>query len=210
MWLKVGRVHPEALHEADGLRAWNGNGAVRLIDEVRGDEVYALLLERCDPGVPLRNALPEEEQDVVIARLLRRLWIEPAAGHPFRMLSEMCDAWGELASWRALARSGERTVLLHTDLHAGNVLSSQREPWLVIDPKPYLGDPHYDVLQHMLNCPERLARDPNAFCDRMAALAGLDAKRVRQWMSARLIVDPAWPFGTGAGPTNLEIAKRLY
>src|SRR5215213_3461558 len=28
--LKVGWAHPEALHEADGLRAWAGQGAVRL------------------------------------------------------------------------------------------------------------------------------------------------------------------------------------
>lgn len=149
-----------------------------------------------------------EEQDVVIARLLRRLWIEPKAGHPFRALREMCEEWGSDPMWRELSRGGE-TVLLHTDLHAANVLSSQREPWLAIDPKPYLGDPHYDVLQHMLNCPARLAADPGALCDRMTALAGLDAKRVRRWMSARLIVDPAWPFGTGAGPTNYDIARRL-
>ncbi|MHB1836702.1 MAG: aminoglycoside phosphotransferase family protein [Solirubrobacteraceae bacterium] len=31
-----------------------------------------------------------------------------------------------------------------TDLHAENVLCSQREPWLVIDPKPYVGDPAYE------------------------------------------------------------------
>ena len=34
----------------------------------------------------------------------------------------------------------------------GHVLSGQRRPWLLIDPKPYVGDPHYDVLQHLLNC----------------------------------------------------------
>lgn len=62
MWLKIGRVHSEALHEAAGLRAWDGNGAVRLIDEVRDDEVYALLLERCEPGVRLRDALPEKSR----------------------------------------------------------------------------------------------------------------------------------------------------
>jgi len=42
-------------------------------------------------------------------------------------------------------------VLLATDLHAGNVLRAQREPWLVIDPKPFLGDPAYDATQHLFN-----------------------------------------------------------
>jgi streptomycin 6-kinase len=27
-------------------------------------------------------------------------------------------------------------------------------------PKPYVGHPAYDVLQHMLNCEDRLAADP--------------------------------------------------
>ena len=42
-------------------------------------------------------------------------------------------------------------MLLHTDLHAGNVLAAEREPWLAIDPKPYVGDPAYDVTQHIFN-----------------------------------------------------------
>ncbi len=61
-------------------------------------------------------------------------------------------------------------MLLLTDLHAGNVLSAGREPWLVIDPKPYLGDPAYDPLQHLLNCPGRLQADPAGLADRMAGL----------------------------------------
>jgi hypothetical protein len=51
-------------------------------------------------------------------------------------------------------------VLLCTDLHGDNILAAQRELWLVIDPKPYVGDPAYDLLQHMLNCEDRLAAAP--------------------------------------------------
>jgi len=50
--------------------------------------------------------------------------------------------------------------LLYTDLHGDNILAARRAPWLVIDPKPYVGDPAYDVLQHMLNCENRLAAGP--------------------------------------------------
>ncbi len=64
-------------------------------------------------------------------------------------------------------------MLLCTDLHAGNVLAAQRAPWLIIDPKPYIGDPAYDVLQHMLNCEDRLAADPAGLANRMADLAGV-------------------------------------
>jgi streptomycin 6-kinase len=40
-----------------------------------------------------------------------------------------------------LSRPGPTDVLLHTDLHAGNVLAGERQPWMLIDPKPYVGDP---------------------------------------------------------------------
>jgi len=76
-------------------------------------------------------------------------------------------------------------VLLCTDLHPENVLAATREPWLVIDPRPYLGDPTYDPLQHMLNFPDRLAADPAGFARRMADLLGLDVERLRLWLFAR-------------------------
>src|SRR5262249_2460093 len=70
--LKVGWVHDEAEHEADGLRAWGGDGAVRLLRAHRDGAAQALLLEACRPGVPLSCALPGPEQGAVLAGLLRR------------------------------------------------------------------------------------------------------------------------------------------
>ena len=65
------------------------------------------------------------------------------------------------------------------------MLSAEREPWLVIDPKPFVGDPAYDTAQHMLNCDERLAGDPVGLARRMAALLDLDPERVTRWLFAR-------------------------
>src|SRR6266511_5984983 len=90
--LKIGMPHMEAEHEIEGLRFWNGDPTVRLLDA--DDDLGAMLLERCEPGTTLRT-LPEPEQDVVIARLLRRLWRSPAAPHPFRPLSAMVARWSE-------------------------------------------------------------------------------------------------------------------
>lgn len=78
-------------------------------------------------------------------------------------------------------------MLLLTDLHAGNVLSGERLPWLLIDPKPYVGDPHYDVLQHVLNCTKSLQGDPIGLLTTVADLAELDADRVRRWLFARCV-----------------------
>jgi streptomycin 6-kinase len=208
--LKVGVRFPggEERDEAAGLRIWDGNGAVRLHAADDTGSAYVLLLERCLPGTPLARMLTGPEQDEVVAGLLRQLWAQPYRAYPFRPLAEMCAAWADefereyaTARWRldpGLARAGtalfrelpgtaDRTVLLCTDLHAENILAARRAPWLVIDPKPYAGDPAYDVLQHMLNCEDRLAADPAGLADRMAGLAGLEASRVRQWLFARSV-----------------------
>lgn len=85
--LKVAWRRSEAEHEADGLREWDGDGAVRLVAvKDCDDRTTALLLERCVPGTTLAGR-PEAEQDTVIAGLLHRLWREPAAGHRFRRCS---------------------------------------------------------------------------------------------------------------------------
>lgn len=207
--LKVGWRHHEAESEADGLRAWQHHGAVVVHDAHASGATSALLLERCRPGTPLGLAVAEPEQDVVIAGLLSRLWSAPAEGFAFRSLQVMCDTWtaefhqrlarspshldpglveAGMELWRELPGTAKRTVLLATDLHAGNVLASQREPWLVIDPKPYLGDPAYDVLQHMLNC-DRLTTEPRRLADRMAKLLELDPERVTQWLFARCVYE---------------------
>ncbi len=226
--LKVGWLHDEALHEADGLREWAGDGTVRLLDSCVTGATTALLLEACEPGTELAAALPEDERDVIIAGLLRRLWIEPSAGHPFRPLSQMCAAWADrfvadsaaarargqdqldpgiaragIELFRELPGTAEQSVLLCTDLHHHNVLAARREPWLVIDPKPYLGDPCYDVLQHMLNFPHRLAADPAGFALRMAGLLDLDPERVRLWLFARCVQESADDAGLRAAAVAL-------
>ena len=204
--LKVGWRHREAEHEADALRWWDGDGAVRCHASRSLADTTALLLERCTPGHQA-TLLSEPEQDEIIAGLLRRLWARvPRDGHPFGSLEEMCGLWADwfelgyatdrrgldpglaregVAMLRQLPATAHSRVLLCTDLHAGNVLAAQREPWLVIDPKPFTGDPAYDPVQHMLNCDQRLADDPAALARRMARLLDLDPERVRLWLFAR-------------------------
>jgi streptomycin 6-kinase len=56
--LKLGMPHMEGEHEIQGLRFWDGEPTVRLLDAE--DELGAMLLEHCEPGTPLR-LLPEPE-----------------------------------------------------------------------------------------------------------------------------------------------------
>jgi streptomycin 6-kinase len=203
--LKIGMPHMEGRDEIGGLRFWAGDPTVRLLQA--DDELNAMLLERCDPGTTLR-VLPELEQDVVIARLLRRLWRMPSRPHAFRPLSAMTAHWAketlaDVSQWpdvglvreglhlfQELPRTAQREVLLATDLHAANVLQAQREPWLIIDPKPFIGDPAYDATQHLFNCEARMRSDPQGTIRRFADLLEADHERVRLWVFARSAAEP--------------------
>ena len=50
--LKLAMPHREAEQEIEGLRFWNGDPTVRLLDA--DDDLDAMLLERCEPGTSLR------------------------------------------------------------------------------------------------------------------------------------------------------------
>jgi streptomycin 6-kinase len=221
--LKVGWRHPEAIHEAVGLNTWAGDGSVYVYASEELDDTTGLLLERCRPGTPLADR-PEAQQDHVVAGLLRRLWRAPYQGRGFRPLQVMCDAWADefeaagdrgpdwmdpglvrdgIALFRSLPATADRQVLLCTDLHADNVLSAEREPWLVIDPKPYVGDPTYDPLQHMLNCADRLHTDPRGLAGRMADVLDLDRERLLRWLFARCVQEST------DDPSLLEVARRV-
>ena len=206
--LKLAMPHMEGRDEIVGLRFWNGNGTIRLLEADL--ESGSMLLERCLPGTTLRSE-PEIEQDQVVAKLLNRIWrlglpsgVDPA----IRPLSLMVEYWcsetiAQKGHWpdaglvneglrvfRTLAKPDPTDVLLVTDLHAGNILRAEREPWLVIDPKPFVGDRAYDPVQHLMNCEGRLHGDPVGLVRRLADLAQVDGERLRLWTFARAAADP--------------------
>jgi streptomycin 6-kinase len=179
--------------------------------------VAVLLLDRVRPGFTLASSsLSPDQEDEVVAQVLRRLWSEPGEGAPtFRPLAHMCSWWARQAEHRwaddlqGLPAEAVRTgldllaslprewsgpqVLLATDLHHFNILSATEDPttaladWRMIDPKPYVGDPHYDLTQHLLNDRDRLEADPESFARRMAELTGLDGDRAVRWLFARCV-----------------------
>ena len=213
--LKIGWPHWEAETEHLALRAWQGDGAVELW---RADpRRFALLLERARPDRDL-HALDVLEACEVVAQLYGRLHRAPLP-QP-RRLSDLCREWVErlpplleanLISRRFVSQ-GERLLrdfaddpdtdaaLIHSDLHFFNVLAAEREPWLVIDPKPLSGDPAYEVAPLLWNRWEEAmsAVSPRqALLDRLFTVvdvAGLDEDRVRDWIVVREVCNVLWTY----------------
>jgi streptomycin 6-kinase len=221
--LKVIYPHREAEHEGAALRVWDGDGAIRLLayDDVR----WAMLIERCEPGTLLAKADPELALDVLIG-VLPRLW--KSVGEPFRPLAEEALWWIDYlpAEWEqagkpfdrelldaAVALLGElagsqgEQVLLHQDLHGDNVLAAQREEWLVIDPKPLVGEREFAVAP-IVRDPElgHGRRDVLYRLDRLTSELGLDRDRARGWTIGQTI---AWSLDTSYLPKHVETVRWL-
>ncbi|MEO8476189.1 MAG: aminoglycoside phosphotransferase family protein [Actinomycetota bacterium] len=221
--LKIQFPDREGRHEAAALARWGGDGAVRLVDH--DPERRALLLERCLPGTPLARIDPELALDVLIG-LLPRLWVPAAA--PFRPLGdEAAELIDELeAHWERTGRVVDRRlidaarsafeelvpsqgaqVLVNQDLHADNVLRAEREPWLVIDPKPLAGEREFGVAAIVRG--GELGHDRRSVLrrlDRVSAELGLDRERVRGWTLAHTV---AWGFDDG-GPMREHIETATW
>jgi streptomycin 6-kinase len=221
--LKLIYPHREAEHEARALALWDGEGAVRLLahDEHR----WAMLLERCEPGTLLAKAEADGALDVFI-ELLPRLW--RTAGEPFRPLAEEAAWWVDdlPAEWERAGRPFERRildvaveslttlsesqgeqVLLHQDLHGDNVLAAQREPWLVIDPKPLLGEREFAVAPIVRDSEfGHSRRDVLNRLDRLTSELGLDRDRARGWTIGQTV---AWCFDTSYRDRHVETVRWL-
>jgi streptomycin 6-kinase len=180
----------EALHEADALELWDGDGAVLL--RRRNDR--ALLEERAVPGHDL-SGLPEELATEIVIEIALKLW-RPAAA-PFRPVAREIPRWldraeGENGALVPLARrlfaevGGGADWVVHGDLHHYNIVRSARG-FLAIDPKPFLGDREYDVASFLWNPIGNVLGDAAQTERRIQAFvaAGLDEFRIRAWTVIR-------------------------
>lgn len=201
--------------EAHALRLFDERGIARLLelDLERG----AMLLERLEPGVPLETVEDDEEAMSIAADVLRRLWRPAPADHPFPLVSDWARGLVRLrrhfggetgplpaalveeaeALFAELIPSQAEPVLLHGDLHHGNILAARRRPWLAIDPKGVVGEPAYDTGALLYNPTELLeaSRPGKVLERRIDQLAGgldLDGARVRGWGLSRAVLAAYW------------------
>ncbi|MEU1148860.1 aminoglycoside phosphotransferase family protein [Streptomyces sp. NPDC005901] len=212
--------------EPVALRVWGGDGAVRLLDHDAA--TGTMLLERLDAGRMLSTMTDTRKAVLVIAELLARLTAGPAPEGMRRLgdiAAEMVDGLPE--ALRAIADPAERALvercggavrevldepgdrLLHWDLHFENVLASEREPWLAIDPKPLAGDPGFDLWPALDNKFD--ADDVVWRFDAMTEVLGLDRERARAWTLGRVLQNSLWEVEDGRPlvADHMETARRL-
>lgn len=221
--LKLIYPHREAEHEADALELLAGNGAVRLL--ARDDARSAMLLERCEPGTALAENGGEKALDVLV-ELLPRHWVR--AGEPFHTLAEEAAWWIDdlPEQWEQSGRAIERRlvdtavdalgllsesqgeqVLLNQDLHGDNVLAAEREPWLVIDPKPLLGEREFAVAPIVRSFELGSSKADVLYrLDRLTSELGLDRERARGWTIGQTM---AWAFDSDYSDEHLETVRWL-
>lgn len=222
--LKLQYPDEDSRNEADALGHWDGDGAIRLLAHDPGRR--ALLVERCRPGTPLHELPPDRALDAV-TELLPRLW--RPAGAPFTPLAEEAAGWIDRTprAWERAGRPYERRlldaalallsglvssqgeqVLINQDLHAGNVLAADREPWLAIDPKPLVGEREFSVVPMVRG--RELGHSPAAVrhrLDRLTTELGLDRERVRGWTIGHTL---AWSVAAdGVLPHQVEVVRWL-
>ncbi|MHB8685509.1 MAG: aminoglycoside phosphotransferase family protein [Dehalococcoidia bacterium] len=230
--VKAGFPPRETRNEIAALRHFDGHGSVRLIDA--DPERGLLLLERIEPGTALVALHDDDAATAIAAAVMRALSRPPDGAYPFptvggwaaRFAAAPPDARGPLparlvaaaeAHFQELLASSGEAVVLHGDLHHGNVLDAGGGAWVCIDPKGVIGERAYEagaLLRNPLpgiaswpDLPRILARR----VDRLSEELGIDRARIVGWGVAQAVLSAFWSYedhGRGWEPA-IAVAAAL-
>jgi streptomycin 6-kinase len=213
--LKLGVPGGPIGSEANALRAFDGRGCVRLLEA--DQDAGAMLLELVEPGRTLDEVEDDDRAALFAAAVMKRVRRPVPEGRSFvtvvdwsRGLDRLRKRFGrgtgpfpeplvERAEglYAELLESVTETWLLHGDLHHGNMLSAQREPWLAIDPQGVVGDPGYEVPPFVRNNLSAAADPAGRVARRVSVLAdalGLEPQRVLKWTQAEAVLSAWWQY----------------
>jgi streptomycin 6-kinase len=208
--LKLAPPRARPLSERVALAHWGGRGAVQVLDEADPTE-GVLLLERLHPDVSVRS-LPEAKALLEAAGTLRRLWVEPPAGHRFETVAERTGRQAEamrsgaaadpevaplveaaLAIREELLVRPPEGVLLHGTFRQSKVLAGDRTPWLAVGPDPVVGESAFDLARLVRDRVEDLIAQPSGAATtrrrikRLAESLEVDQERLRGWTLFRAV-----------------------
>ena len=200
----------EEEHEHLALQRWGGDGAVRMLraDPARRSMLLERLHQRDLTEVPVLEAietvaglyprlhvpaLPQlRQQTLYVERWTEDLARLPrSAPIPHRLVDQAVSLGRDL-----VVDPASVGTMIHGDLHYENVLAGDRAPWLVIDPKPTSGDPHYEVAPLLWNRWDELRGNVRQEVRRRfhtaVDAAGLDEGRARAWVVVRMVHNAMW------------------
>ncbi|MFI8213324.1 aminoglycoside phosphotransferase family protein [Streptomyces werraensis] len=233
--LKLQMPREETTAALIGLRTWNGDGMVRLLDH--DPETSTMLLERLNAARTLTSVEDDDTAMGILAELQARLVRVPAP----QGLRSLGDITAEMlekvpTAAEALADRADRQLLrgwasavaeladepgdrmLHWDLHYDNVLAAQREPWLAIDPEPLAGDPGFDLWPALDSRWDDVVIKNDALrvvrrrFDLLTEVLGLDRARATGWTLGRLLQNSLWDIEDGEttlASSSIAITKSL-
>ncbi|WP_327114001.1 aminoglycoside phosphotransferase family protein [Nocardia sp. NBC_01730] len=172
------------------------------------------------PGFPSLEGRPENVEKVELAcRLYRRLRREPVSvpeNYPaLPAVVDVVAVWTRCfvdpeltvvqaipaplleraAEWcEKLAVPDGPLLIVNRDTHLGNIVAAEREPWLLIDPKAYLGEAAFDagflVMIQVQSAPE--PDHAGRVVERTAAALDIDTDRARGWAFMRAMEEIVW------------------
>ena len=238
--LKLQQVDYETAGEPLALRAWAAGPVVDLLEY--DQESGTLLLEKLDPTKTLEGIPDSIEAITKLSELIRELSaVAPPAG--LRRLAGVAQGLLERSpgTEELISDSSERSLLrscvsalqdvmdepgdklLHWDLHYANVLaplpgSKRKEPWIVIDPKPLVGDPGFELMPGLCNRWGDITSSTNIQAavkyrfDLMTEVVGVDRGRAHAWTLARVLQNAIWATEDGSTcipPDQSTIARAL-
>jgi len=173
-----------------------------------------VLMERVVPGEPLWRGPIDRALEAV--RDYHRAWPNHTRlyGGPGPIDADEFETSERL--FLDLCESSAEPVVLHGDLHYGNVLSSERDGWLAIDPKGVTGEPCYEVGDLFRNRIDELyeTADPvramRGRVEQVADLTGFDAERIPLWALAQAVLSEVWTADDPSRASDIDMrAARL-
>ncbi|MFJ9889207.1 aminoglycoside phosphotransferase family protein [Streptomyces sp. NPDC091287] len=234
--LKIAPLAADPGLERVALEHWNGWGAVKALDAPELDASGALLLERLHHEVSLRS-LPEAKALLEAAGTLRRLWVEPPAGHAFESVAGRTDRQSAgmraaaeadpelaplvdaaLAARAELVQGSPELLLLHGNFRQSKVFSGERAPWLTVGPEPLVGERAYDLARLVRDRVEDLIASPGGpvtarrRVKRLAESLEVEQARLHGWTLFRAVESGTRALAEGRrqmGEVNLEFAGWL-
>lgn len=221
------------LEGSAALAHWDGRGVTTLIDH---DPQGAQLLERPEPGTPLRQIEDEDEALGHAAAVAERLWIADPGGittvksevlewartmagrhHLVGRPFERASVHEAVTSMRELVPTQEEAVLLHGDLRRDTIVAARSGSWLATDPMPLIGERCFDAasLVRDVGTQEVAAITKEQLVHRIEVLSArleLDADRLRRWTVACAVDQALWSFEAGdqgGGERQAQVARLL-